>query len=495
MNPIQRRYKLYGTEKWLKYIKIPIGLATGLLFAVNSPADTATAETTLSETILYEVKPGDTLLNSARNFGKNLDEVAALNGITDINNIQPGQMLVLEGTEDVFIGQASDQTNEEFVEMVGNYASQIADENGLYASVMIAQAILESGHGNSTLSSVPFHNLFGIKGTYEGDSVVMATSEYIDGQWIYPNERFRKYPDYEASFLNNAQVLRYGNSWDTQYYSGAWVENTNSYLDATAWLEGRYATDPNYSNKLNQLINRYDLTRFDSAKNPPTATVSTAKTEVANDAASAPDNDYSTHTVEPGDTLFNIANRYGMTVSELQQINNLRNHHITLGQALNVIGTAKVESTDSGTHTVAPGDTLYNISNRYGMTVTELQQLNGLSSNHITLGQTLNVNGTSEVNNTTAQTHTVGPKDTLYNISNRYGMTVAELQQLNELESNHIIIGQTLKVSGESVTTHIVGVGDTIYNIANRYDLTVDELKAKNGLTSDVIKIGQELNI
>jgi FOG: LysM repeat len=184
-----------------------------------------------------------------------------------------------------------------------------------------------------------------------------------------------------------------------------------------------------------------------------------------------------------------------MTVSELQRINNLRNQHITLNQSLNIIGTAKVESTDSGTHTVAPGDTLYNISNRYGMTVTELQQLNGLSSNHITLGQTLNVNGTSEVNNTTAQTHTVGPKDTLYNISNRYGMTVAELQQLNELESNHIIIGQTLKVSGESVTTHIVGVGDTIYNIANRYGLTVDELKAKNGLTSDVIKIGQELNI
>src|SRR5699024_12438779 len=249
--------------------KIPIGLAAGLLFAVNSPTDTVTAETILSGTILYEVKPGDTLLNSARSFGENVDEVAALHGITDINNIQPGQMIVLAGTEDILMEQVSDQTNEEFVEMVGNYASQVGAEIGLYASVMIAQAILESGHGNSTLSSVPFHNLFGIKGAYEGDSVVMATSEYIDGQWIYPNERFRSYPDYEASFLNNAQVLRYGNAWDSQYYSGAWIENTNSYLDATAWLEGRYATDPNYSNKLNQLIDRYDLTRFDSVQNQP----------------------------------------------------------------------------------------------------------------------------------------------------------------------------------------------------------------------------------
>src|SRR5699024_7650085 len=144
---------------------IPLGIAAGILFIANTPMNTHAADVTSSETILYEVKPGDTLLNSARNFGKNFDEVAALNGITDVNNIQPGQMLVLEGTEDVFIGQASDQTNEEFVEMVGNYASQVAEENGLYASVMIAQAILESGHGNSTLSSVPFHNLFGIKGS------------------------------------------------------------------------------------------------------------------------------------------------------------------------------------------------------------------------------------------------------------------------------------------------------------------------------------------
>ena len=94
MNPIQKRYELYGTEKWLKYIKIPIGLAAGLLFAINSPTDTANAETTLSETILYEIKPGDTLLNSTKNFGKSVDEVAVLNGITDINSIQPGQMII-----------------------------------------------------------------------------------------------------------------------------------------------------------------------------------------------------------------------------------------------------------------------------------------------------------------------------------------------------------------------------------------------------------------
>src|SRR5690625_2036094 len=218
---------------------------------------------------------------------------------------------IMEGTEDDFMEQSANQTNEEFVELAGNHASQVAKDNGLYASVMIAQAILKSGHGNSTLSSVPFHNLFGIKGSYEGDSVVMTTSEYIDGQWFYPNERFRKYPDYEVSFLNNAQVLRQGSAWDSKYYSGTWVENTNSYLDATNWLEGRYATDPNYANKLNQIISRYDLTRFDSTHSQPTVKPATSSGE----ETVLPSTEYNIHTVRSADTLYNIANRYNMTVT------------------------------------------------------------------------------------------------------------------------------------------------------------------------------------
>src|SRR5699024_8369072 len=326
------------------------------------------------------------------------------------------------GTEDVFMGQASDQTNEEFVEMVGNYASQVGAEIGLYASVMIAQAILESGHGNSTLSSVPFHNLFGIKGSYEGNSVVMATSEYIDGKWIYPNERFRKYPDYEASFLNNAQVLRQGNAWDSNYYSGTWVENTNSYLDATYWLEWRYATDPNYANKLNQIISRYDLTRFDSTHSQPTVKPTTSSGE----ETVLPSMEYNIHTVRSVDTLYNIANRYNMTVTELRRINNLNSNQIILGQTLKVNETpqSQTENTATQVHTVSPNDTLYNISNRYNMTVTELQRINNLTSDKITLGQDLRVNEIpqTQIEEITTQVHTVGPNDTLYKIANRYNM-------------------------------------------------------------------------
>lgn len=77
-----------------------------------------------------------------------------------------------------------------------------------YASVMIAQAIVESGWGNSTLASAPNYNLFGIKGSYNGQSVTMPTSEYVNGQWITVNAAFRKYPSYKESLQDNVTVLK-----------------------------------------------------------------------------------------------------------------------------------------------------------------------------------------------------------------------------------------------------------------------------------------------
>lgn len=386
---------------------------------------------------------------------------------------------------------------EEFIDTISEQASQVAKDNNLYASVMIAQAILESGHGSSTLSSPPSHNLFGIKGNYRGNSVNMSTSEYIGGQWSFPSEEFRSYPNYKAAFLNNAQVLRNGNSWNPNYYSGAWTENTNSYLDATEWLAGRYATDPNYADKLNRIIQRFDLTKYDLSNN-------VAASKTANDLTTSSNKkrtiarDGSTHTVEAGDTLFNIAKRYQMTVSELQNINNLSSEKIVKGQKLFVSGTSisSTRTSDNGVHTVENGDTLYNIANRYQMTVTELQQLNNLNSEKITIGQDLKVDRTlqNQPVNSSNSSHTVDKNDTLYNIAKRYSMTVLELQELNGLSSEKIKIGQTLQVVSESSNMHTVSSGDTIFNIAQRYGLTVDELKTKNNLITDVIEIGQELS-
>ena len=152
-----------------------------------------------------------------------------------------------------------------FVNRIAPIAYNLCATKGLYTSVMIAQAALESSWGRSTLSMAPNYNLFGIKGDYNGESVMIATKECVasDGTRITTTAQFQKYPSYLESLQANALKLASGVYWDVEYYKGTWMINTTSYKDAAAWLTGRYATDPNYNTKLNSIIETYSLWLYD----------------------------------------------------------------------------------------------------------------------------------------------------------------------------------------------------------------------------------------
>ena len=396
----------------------------------------------------------------------------------------------------------------QFIENTAYHAQSVAGPNDLYASVMIAQAILESGYGSSSLSSPPNHNLFGIKGAYNGQSVTMQTWEHFNGQDVIINAKFRKYPSYRESFEDNARVLKTTSfSPGNYFYSGAWKSNTNTYQDATRWLTGRYATDPNNNN-----------TNKPGGEKPTNGTK---------------------HTVKSGETLYGISLKYGVTVAQIKQWNNLKNDIIYVGQSLIVSSNGSsnnqtekpttptnptTPNTNSQKHTVKSGDTLSGIAWKYGVTVAQLKQWNNLKSDIIYVGQTLIVKGGSSNNqtekptkpttpNTNSQKHTVKSGDTLSGIAWKYGVTVAQLKQWNNLKSDIIYVGQTLVVKGgttngsssnqsqgsqnnnSSTTTHTVRRGDTLYGISLRYGVSVNEIKQKNNLTSDMIYIGQTLAI
>lgn len=158
-------------------------------------------------------------------------------------------------------------TNQQaFIQQVGPMAQEVAGANDLYASVMIAQAILESGWGQSTLTTLA-NNMFGIKGSYNGQFVEMQTMEDDGNGNLYPIiAKFRKYPSLKESFQDNAHVLKTTSfSPGVFFYHGAWKSNTSSYRDATQWLQGRYATDTSYASKLNNLIETYNLTQYDTS--------------------------------------------------------------------------------------------------------------------------------------------------------------------------------------------------------------------------------------
>ncbi len=159
------------------------------------------------------------------------------------------------------------QTTAEFIQKIGADARKIAHENNLYASIMIAQAILESSSGNSGLATAPNYNLFGIKGEYRGSSVTMTTQEDDGTGKLYTiASSFRKYPFYKESLEDYAELLRKGLSGDSNFYRGVWKTESQTYQEATKSLTGKYATDTQYDEKLNKLIEVYSLVEYDLLK-------------------------------------------------------------------------------------------------------------------------------------------------------------------------------------------------------------------------------------
>ncbi|GAA0053941.1 UNVERIFIED_CONTAM: glycoside hydrolase family 73 protein [Streptococcus canis] len=146
-----------------------------------------------------------------------------------------------------------------FVGQISHAAQAVAQKKKLYSSVMMAQAILESNNGKSQLSQKPYYNFFGIKGNYKGRSVIFPTLE-DDGQgnFYQIDDAFRSYGSLTACFEDYARVL------SNPLYDKTHKKFWSHYQDATATLTGTYATDTTYHTKLNELIDLYQLTYFDS---------------------------------------------------------------------------------------------------------------------------------------------------------------------------------------------------------------------------------------
>ena len=200
------------------------------------------------------------------------------------------------------------------------------------------------------------------------------------------------------------------------------------------------------------------------------------------------------YTVKSGDSLWSIANKYNTTVNELKSLNNLSSNILQVGQIL-VLPSSTNDDNSGNTYTVKLGDSLWSIANKYNTTVNELKSLNNLSSDVLQIGQVLSVPSNSV---SVGNTYTVKSGDSLWSIANRYNTTVSNLKSLNNLSSDVLQIGQVLNVPSNSVSmgnTYTVKSGDSLWNVANRYGISVAELKSLNNLSSDVLQIGQVLNV
>lgn len=279
---------------------------------------------------------------------------------------------------------------------------------GIPASITLAQGILESNSGRGRLS-VEANNHFGIKcHDWTGARI------YHDDDKAH--ECFRKYKDAKYSYRDHSLFLT-----TRKRYAKLFDLDKDDYKHWAKELKAAgYATDRKYPDKLITLIERYKLYELDDEvlnhtnkrkNNDGDASVTaTATTTVeengsvseANEIETQKDStdmisrstnntqakvvsNISTYTVSRGETLYAIAEKYNLTVQELQDMNGLTDTAIDLGQKLKI----KQPETERITYMVEQGDTLYSISKKYNTSVKALQVLNGLNDNTISIGQEL----------------------------------------------------------------------------------------------------------
>lgn len=230
------------------------------------------------------------------------------------------------------------------------------------------------------------------------------------------------------------------------------------------------------------------------------------------------------HKVERGETLASIAEQYGVTIDQLKEWNDLKSSNIQAGQTLLVDADKAKKKKEKDTaaaptsHTVKSGETLSSIAEKYGVSISDLRSWNSLSSDNIRVGDKLSLkagkqgsSSSSSSSKQQSQTHKVSRGETLTAIATKYGVTVDDLKEWNNLSGNNIAAGQTLTVYSDKKQksssktekekkstkkkTHKVKSGETLGQIAEKYGVGLSKLKKANGIKGSDIRVGQTLTI
>lgn len=165
------------------------------------------------------------------------------------------------------------------------------------------------------------------------------------------------------------------------------------------------------------------------------------------------------HTVVAGDTLSGIAKRYGVSVTRLMRANRLTRNILRVGQRLEIPSAVQApvvkhatasSKASTGIHRVRQGESLYEIGRRYGVSVKNLKESNGLRGNNLRIGQKLVIPATAKSQPTRSDAaerlYRVKSGDTLSEIAQKHKISVQKLKQLNGLRGNTLRVGQTLRL-------------------------------------------------
>ena len=246
-----------------------------------------------------------------------------------------------------------------------------------------------------------------------------------------------------------------------------------------------------------------------TAKNILVGTIGAAGLFLASTATANAD---TTHTVAKNDTVWDLSQKYGVSIQSIEKLNNIdqNTHLIVTGQTLKVPAsnsstenTSSEENTSADTEnttdvTVQSGDTLWDLAQKYGTTVAKLRELNGLSADTTLIypGKVLKVNGTAQATqSTTTATTTTADQTTAATTQDTTAQdtTTQATQDTTAQQTTQETQTPQVTVSANH-TTYTVQAGDSLYSIAQAYGVTVDSLRSANTLGA-TLAVGQTLTI
>ena len=438
----------------------------------------------------YTVQRGDTLSEIAARFGTTVNELVRLNNIADRDRIYPGQVLIIRENGGSVTPPSGTTT---YTVQRGDTLSEIAARFGTTVNALVrlnniadrdliypGQVLIIRENGGSvtppsgavTYTVQRNDNLTEIAARF-GTTVaeLVRLNNIADPNRIYPG-----------------QVLIIRESGGSTPPSGA-TTYTVQRNDNLTEIAARFGTTVAELVRLNNIADpnliypgQVLIIRESGGVTPPSGAV--------------------TYTVQRNDNLTEIAARFGTTVAELVRLNNIADPNLIYPGQVLIIRESGGSTPPSGatTYTVQRGDNLTEIAARFGTTVAELVRLNNIADpNLIYPGQVLVIResgGSTPPSGTT--TYTVQRGDTLSEIAERFGTTVSALVMANNIaDRDRIYPGQVLVIpAGGCVDNYIVQRGDTLSGIAQRFGTTVARLASLNNIrNTDRIYVGQVLSL
>jgi membrane-bound lytic murein transglycosylase D len=289
-----------------------------------------------------------------------------------------------------------------------------------------------------------------------------------------------------------------------------------------------------------------DFSTLYTASNPPPVD-KTASKEVVKTEDEVRINDVPVIQAKAGETLIVLADRAGMSLSHFMRFNDLEDNHKVTAGGFYFMGKKK-SKTETDFHKVKAGETLWQISQQYGVQVKRLKKYNHLSDNEgLAAGEMVWLNSSKPKDGTTIlvdedepavelnenkafdwgqpvastqvaitpvektiveipESHVVQPGETLYSISRQYQLSVNDLKGMNSIGEEGLKPGQTLKLSVDeevvkselvtsSETIHEVKLSDTLYSVARQYGVTIKDLMECNNKKDFSVSLGERLKI